>query len=175
MAIPRKHNIVAVDSWVRLADLSFDHNFTQYPNTTPTELPDRIKDATIVICSGTRINRVAIENAPNLQLVACNGTGTDHIDKDALRERGVSLCRVPAQNTDSVSEHAFALYHALRRKVMEMHRLTLDGTSWAEGLGTLPVKVYGRPGPRVNAEETLVVIGHGAIGEHLTPLLSIGG
>jgi len=34
-----------------------------------------------------------------LQLFAATGTGIDHIDKEALRARGVVLCKVPAQNT----------------------------------------------------------------------------
>ena len=94
-----KHSVVVVDSWVNPPPLDFDHDFHQYSNTTPDELPERIKDATIVITSSTRITRAGVENAPRLQLVSCNGTGTDHVDKDVIRQRGITLCRVPAQNT----------------------------------------------------------------------------
>ena len=166
-----KHKIVSVDSWVGPPQLSFDHEFVQYANSTQEELPGRIKDATIVITSATRITRAAIENAANLQLVSCNGTGTDHIDKDAIRERKITLCRVPAQNTDSVSEHAFALYFALRRRVIEMHELAMNGKSWEANIGVLVPNSFGRPGPRVNAEETLVVIGYGALGMSQTHML----
>lgn len=159
-----KHKVVAVDSWVKPPALDFEHEFVQYPNTTPSELPSRIHDATIIICSSTRITAEAIKQAPRLQLISCNGVGTDHVDKDAVREKGISLSRVPAQNTDSVSEHAFALYYALRRKALEMHALAMDGTSWEQNLGTLVPRAFGMPGPRVNAEETLVVIGYGALG-----------
>lgn len=160
----KKHYVVAVDSWVEPPTFDFEHDFTQYANTSPDELPGRIQDATIVICSGTRITREAVENASNLQLVSCNGTGTDTIDKDVIRERGLSLSRVPAQNTDSVSEHAFALYYALRRQVLGMHDLAMDGESWKGNVGSLIPTAFGSRPPRVNDEETLVVIGYGAIG-----------
>lgn len=164
MSRTQKHRVVAVDSWVDPPELSFEHDFAQYANTTPDELPERIKDATIIITSSTRITRAGVEMAPSLQLVSCNGTGTDHVDKDVIRERGISLSRVPAQNTDSVSEHAFAHFFALRRRIIEMHELAMDGKSWAANLGTLVPNSFGQPGPRVNAEETLVVIGYGALG-----------
>lgn len=160
----KHHHVVVVDSWVDPPELAFEHERTQYSNTNPDELPERIKDATIVITSSTRITRAGLKNAPKLQLVSCNGTGTDHVDKDAIRDHGLSLCRVPAQNTDSVSEHAFAYYFALRRRIIEMHEMAMEGKIWAANLGRHVPDAFGSPGPRVNAEETLVVIGHGAIG-----------
>ena len=156
-----KHKIVALDSWVQPPKCDFDHDIVQYLNTTAAELPERIKDATIVITSAIAISRKSIESAPNLELVACNGTGTDHIDKDAIREKGISLCRVPAQNTDSVSEHAFALYYAIRRRIVEMHAIAMDGKTWAGN--NLLIRNFSQP-PRTNSEETLIVIGYGALG-----------
>lgn len=161
MASQSKHTIVAVDSWVKPPPFSFDYDLTQYSNTSPEELPERIKDATIVITSATPITGASIENAPKLQLVACNGTGTDHVDKDAIRRRGLSVCKVPAQNTDSVSEHAFALYFAVRRHIVEMNAVAMDGKTWATN-NMLALKL-GKP-PRTNRDETLVVIGYGALG-----------
>lgn len=160
MSTTKKHKVLALDSLVRPPPFSFDHELVQYENTSPTQALERIKDATIVLTSPTAITRAVIEAAPNLELIACNGTGTDHIDKEAARERGVTVCRVPAQNTDSVAEHAFALYFSLRRRVVEMHNIAMDGKIWAANeLGS----ILGKP-PRVNSEETMVIIGYGALG-----------
>lgn len=160
MSSPR-HRIVAIDGWVKVPDLNFDHETTTYPSTDPEDLPERMKDATIIMTSVTRVTRAGIENAPSLQLIACNGTGTDHVDQDAVRERGITLVHVPAQNTDSVSEHAFALYYSVRRKILPMHNLTMDSNIWT--VDNMLHKRFGAP-PRTNAEETLVVIGYGALG-----------
>ncbi len=180
----KRHKIVALDNWVKPPELSFEHDRAHYPSTTLEQLPERMKDATIIIVSGTKVTRAGIESAPHLQLIAvridlspsrlrpfrhlltlrlvqANGTGTDHIDKDAAREHGVAICRVPAQNTDSVSEHAFALYYAVRRRIVDMHGITMDGETWTANT-QLALKL-GKP-PRTNSEETLVVVGYGALG-----------
>jgi glycerate dehydrogenase len=162
MSTPQRHHIVSLDNWVPTPEFSFPHTLNQYPQTSAAELPERMKDASIVLISNTPITRQAIESSPRLQLIACNSTGTDHVDKDAAMEHGVTVCRVPAQNTDSVSEHAFALYFAVRRKIIHMHDVTMDGDLWKSDLK--PAARMGTP-PRTNREEVLVVIGYGAIGE----------
>ena len=40
------------------------------------------------------------------------------------------MVNVPAQNTDSVVEHAFALYSAVKRHIVPLHHYTLDGVKW---------------------------------------------
>jgi glycerate dehydrogenase len=162
MASPQRHHIVSLDNWVPTPAFSFPHTLNQYPRTSAAELPERMKDASIVLISNTPITRQAIESSPRLQLIACNSTGTDHVDKDAAREHGVTVCRVPAQNTDSVSEHAFALYFAVRRKIIHMHNVAMDGDLWKSDLK--PAARMGTP-PRTNGEEVLVVVGYGAIGK----------
>ena len=120
MPAAKRHNIVSLDNWVQFPQLSIDYEHEQYNRTTPDQLQERIKDATIVIISGTPVTRAAIESASKLELIACNGTGTDHVDKEAGGAYGVAVCKVPAQNADSVSEHAFALYYAIRRRIVEI-------------------------------------------------------
>jgi glycerate dehydrogenase len=161
MAATRRHKIVAVDNWIVPPRFSFDYEFEQYERTSQEEFPERVKDCTILIVSGTAITKAGIESAPNLELIAFNGAGTDHIDLDTARQRGVSVCRVPAQNADSVSEHAFGLYYAIRRHIVEMHGVAMEGKLWAER--KMVAGMMGQP-PRTNAEETLVVIGYGNIG-----------
>ena len=155
MPATQRHKILAIDGWVKTPQMTFDYEVSEYSSTTPEELPLRMKDATIVITSATRVTRAGIENAPNLQLIACNGTGTDHVDKDAARERGVTVCRVPAQNTDSVSEHAFALYYGIRRHIVEMNQITMDGKTWASN--NMLARELGKP-PRTNSQERLIIM-----------------
>lgn len=61
-----------------------------------------------------------------------------------------------------MSEHAFALYFAIRRHIVDMHNIAMDGKTWATE--SLVAARLGKP-PRTNAEETLVVIGYGALGQ----------
>lgn len=157
-----KHHIVALDSWVQPPKFDFDYDLSLHVTITPEEIPAVAAPATIFITSMVRVTRDLVEAAPKLQLVACNGTGTDHIDKEVLRERGIALCHVPAQNTETVSEHAFALFFTLRRQILPMHKLVVEGDVWPND--TRMYKHFGQP-PRTNGEETLVVVGYGALGK----------
>lgn len=176
MTSGKKLQVVALDDWVPPPTFAFDHEFVQHQFTPPDKVLDRIQDATVVIISGTLIAPSDIEKASRLQLISANGTGTDHVPKDAIRQKGISLCRVPAQNTESVSEHALAMYYGLRRRLVDLHYLAMDGESWKASKGNLVPSHYNHAGPRINAEETVVIIGYGAIGESRqrpTPLTSL--
>lgn len=161
-----RHNIVVLDDcFAPCAQFDFDYVITYYSSTEPHELPARIKDATIIIVTDTRVTREGILAAQRLQLVAANGTGTDRIDKTALRELGIGLCNLPAQTTESVAEHALALYYGLRRNLMEMHAITMAGKAWATCGNTQMRFQRSKPPPRTNAEETMVVLGYGTLGK----------
>jgi glycerate dehydrogenase len=94
-----KHHIIALDSWVTVPAFDFPHSLAVITDGTALSNPDQLKDATIAINSQVPVNAALLEHMPKLQLFAATGTGVDHIDKKALRERGVTLCKVPAQNT----------------------------------------------------------------------------
>nr|OQO27809.1 hypothetical protein B0A51_04622 [Rachicladosporium sp. CCFEE 5018] len=162
-----KQHIVSLDAWVEPPEFDFDHTLTVIRDGTATSRPEQLRDATILMFSGTPVTRQILDNAPNARLLAANGTGVDHVDVNAVRERGLTLCKVPAQNTDSVSEHAFALYYALRRQVLHMHQLVMEGKEWPM---RKTVHAEFRHVPRTNAEELLYVqcvIGYGALGANV--------
>ncbi|KID60739.1 uncharacterized protein G6M90_00g106190 [Metarhizium brunneum] len=166
-----KHNIVVLDDcFAPCAQFDFDYVITYYSSTEPHQLPARIEDATIVIVTDTRVTREGILGAQRLQLVAANGTGTDRIDKTALRELGIGLCNLPAQTTESVAEHALALYYGLRRNLLEMHAITMAGKAWATCGNTQIRFQRSTPPPRTNAEETMVVLGYGTLGKKIESL-----
>ena len=147
-----KHHIVCLDSWLPLEPLDIDYTVAVSDNPSLETVAHSLQDATIVVTSATAIT----------QLVSCNGTGTDHVDKATCRERGITVCRVPAQNSETVADHVFALYFAVRKKIVTMHSLTVGGQTWAaEGMQI--IKRLGEP-PRISSEETLVIIGYGSLG-----------
>ncbi|OQO03902.1 hypothetical protein B0A48_10544 [Cryoendolithus antarcticus] len=165
-----KQHIISLDAWVEPPEFDFDHTLTVIRDDSATSRPEQLRDATILMFSGTPVTRNILDNAPNARLLAANGTGVDHVDVVAVRERGLTLCKVPAQNTDSVSEHAFALYYALRRQVLRMHQLVMEGKEWPERK-----TVHAEFGhvPRTNVEERLIIqystciIGYGALGANV--------
>jgi glyoxylate reductase len=103
---------------------------------------------------------VDLDLFPALRLVANFGVGYDRIDVDACRARGIAVTNTPGVLDAATADLAFALVLAVRRRVVEGHRLVRAGgwtTSWSDGpfLGrevtgaTLGIVGYGRIGAAV--------------------------
>jgi glycerate dehydrogenase len=96
---------------------SFAHTWTDYDRTTPEQLVERLRDASIAVVNKVRFQRPAIEALVKLKLIAVAATGTDNIDLKACAERGVVVSNIRGYALHTVPEHAFALILALRRSL----------------------------------------------------------
>jgi len=84
------------------------------PDIDPLVVPEKIRDYTgIVINSKITVDKVFLQNAPNLRFIARLGSGLEIIDLDAARERKVLVHRSPDGNCDAVAEHALGMLLAL--------------------------------------------------------------
>jgi glycerate dehydrogenase len=73
------------------------------------------------------IRRAALEQLPNLKMIAVAATGYDVIDVDACRERGVAVANIRNYAVHTVPEHSFALIFALRRNLIAYREDVLRG------------------------------------------------
>ncbi|KAL7919278.1 D-isomer specific 2-hydroxyacid dehydrogenase [Trichoderma austrokoningii] len=173
------HTIVALDAWhvavppdlLQLpAPHSYDLKLCETKSATTEELHDRVKDATIIIVSLTLLDASTLSEAvtPNLRLVVSKGTGTDGIDKQKCKERGISVLNTPGANTETVANHAMAMYFACRRRLLTMHRAVFGTDEW-KTQGTLTRKLLSRDRdlPLTSQEEVVGIIGYGAIGQRI--------
>lgn len=101
----------------------------------------------------------ALNRATSLRFVLKYGVGTENIDKEAAKRRGVKVLNMPGVNNDAVAEMAFALMLAASRRVAEGDRNVRSG-QWPRLVGH---SLIGK---------TLGVIGTGAIGCRLARLAS---
>lgn len=99
-----KHHIVGLDAWVVFDSslFSFEHTSHIIRDGSALTNPEQLKDATIVVNSATPIRKDLLQHMPKLQLIAGTGAGTDHIDKEFARARGITVTNVPAQNTGAL-------------------------------------------------------------------------
>ncbi len=89
----------------------------KYPFSTAEEVPDRVKDADILIINKIQINEQTIGSAKNLRLVCVTATGTNNLDKEYLAERGIAWRNVAGYSTESVAQHTFAMLFYLLEKL----------------------------------------------------------
>lgn len=148
---------------------------TIHPLTAPHEVAERIATATIVICSVVKIDAAILDVSvsPCLQLIACLSTGTNHIDLEACRARGIRVCNMPGANIDTVAEHALALALASRRSLSVVKRRVLADDWKKNGTVTRYMRDgEGKPPPTCR-EEIAGIIGYGSIGTY-SPVVNSG-
>ena len=102
----------------------------------------------------SRFTKRVLDECPSLRMISIWGTGTDNVDLDACRERGIAVTNTPGVNANSVAEHTLALMLAVTRQIPAMDRGVRAG-QWPRAL---LVQLEGK---------TLGVIGLGAIGRRV--------
>jgi lactate dehydrogenase-like 2-hydroxyacid dehydrogenase len=139
-----------------------DHKYVEYSTTNADEIDQRIENASIVITTRVRLDGSSLAKCKNLKLIAVMAAGTEIIDRAACKLRGIVVCNIPSASVESVAEHAFALYFAAKRKIVELHNLTLRGDVWP--VKRTAIHVYDGL-PATCRKETLGIIGYGNFGE----------
>lgn len=83
---------------------------TVYDDTTPEEVPDRIRDADIVVTKEMPVSAELIESFPeNVRLICEAGTGYNNIDMAAAKKKGITVCNIPAYSSQRVAHTAIML------------------------------------------------------------------
>ncbi len=89
----------------------------KYDFSTAEEARRRTKDADVIILNKVRVDERSIGEAEHLRLVCVTATGTNNLDKDYLRERGIQWRNVAGYSTETVAQHTFALLFYLLEKL----------------------------------------------------------
>ena len=125
---------------------------------TKAELIEAVKVAEILVPTVTdRIDAAILSHAnPDLRLIASFGTGVDHIDLAAARQRGITVTNTPGVLTEDTADMTMALILAVPRRLTEGERRLRAGdwTGWS------PTSMLGR---RIWGKR-LGIIGMGRIG-----------
>ncbi|BDB40067.1 MULTISPECIES: NAD-dependent formate dehydrogenase [Mycobacterium] len=95
-----------------------------------SEFERELPDADIVISQPfwpAYLTAERIAKAPNLKLALTAGIGSDHVDLDLAKERGITVAEVTYSNSISVAEHTVLQILALVRNFVPSHRFAVDG------------------------------------------------
>lgn len=156
--------VILESSAVNPGDLSWApiHPFgdvTVYDRTAPADTASRIGDAEIILINKTPITAEVLDQCPNLKLICVQATGYNVVDCQATRERGVTVCNVPAYSTDAVAQFTFSLLLELCNRVGQHDKFVHDG-SWCK----CPDFCYWETPQMELAGKTIGIIGFGRIG-----------
>jgi glycerate dehydrogenase len=162
------HHIVFLERDSVSVDLrrpNFPHSSTAYPSTAPEDMHQRLAQATIAVSNKVPLRRDLLANLPQLQMIAVSATGTDHIDLDECRSRGIVVSNIRGYAVHAVPEHVLMLMLALRRQVLA-YRDDVAAGRWQRS----PVFcLFGQPVTDLHGA-TLGLIGRGALGQGVARL-----
>ena len=75
-----------------------------YDNSTNEELIERIQGARVVVTKELPVNAELLSQFPDtVELIVEAGTGYNNIDLNAAKERGITVCNIPAYSTERVA------------------------------------------------------------------------
>ena len=84
-------------------------DWSHHASSKNHQVAKRISDCEVVITNKVVIGEQEINQAPQLKLILLAATGTDNVDLDACREKGITVCNVREYSTPSVVQHTFTL------------------------------------------------------------------
>jgi phosphoglycerate dehydrogenase-like enzyme len=99
-----------------------------HPVRTEEELAAIVGECEILVTrSYNRVSKRVMDSAPRLELIAQGTSGTDNIDSDTARERGIAVVSLPGENANAVAELVIGFMIALTRTVPASTREMKDG------------------------------------------------
>jgi glycerate dehydrogenase len=102
------------------------------PQTPQTDIAQALAGAGVVLVNKLRITREAIAATPTLRVIALAATGTNNVDLDAARERGIAVCNLRDYCTASVVQHVMGTLLLLTHRLREYDALVRSG-AWQRG------------------------------------------
>lgn len=87
--------------------------------TNPDQIIERIRDADVVMTNKVKLNDAIFEKSPSLKLIAVLATGTNNIDLQAAKKRGITVCNITRYGAATVAQHTLMLMLALSTRVLD--------------------------------------------------------
>ncbi|GLK87724.1 2-hydroxyacid dehydrogenase [Pseudomonas turukhanskensis] len=100
---------------------------TLHGSSTPSEVAERLRTATVVITNKAPITAATFTANPQLKLVLVAATGTNNVDLAAAREHGVVVSNCQGYGTPSVAQHTLMLLLALATRLPDYQREIRQG------------------------------------------------
>ena len=130
-----------------------------FAHTTPDQVIERLKDATVAITNKVVIDAAAMAASPALKLILISATGTNNVDLTAARHHGITVCNCQGYGTPSVAQHTIMLLLNLATRLADYQKAVGDGR-WQQAsqfclLDYPIVELQGK---------TLGLLGHGELG-----------
>ncbi|NYB73806.1 D-2-hydroxyacid dehydrogenase [Sedimentibacter hydroxybenzoicus DSM 7310] len=132
-----------------------------YDETPEDKILERVDGFAVVVTKEMKVRGDIIRKFPDSVKMICEaGTGYNNIDLDAVREKGIILCNIPAYSSERVAHTAILLILNLASSMQKQIRMLSEGNhdNFHKHLMVDHVELNGK---------TLGVIGYGNIAKEI--------
>ena len=89
---------------------------------TEEQMKEAVKGVSGIVSGVDPLSKEVLAEATELKAIAKYGVGTDNIDLDYCKEKGIPVSITTGANSEAVADYAFALILALARKVVTIDK-----------------------------------------------------
>ena len=130
-----------------------------HTHSSHAEIHERLHDKEVALLNKAELDREIITGSTGLKLIVLAATGTDNVDLEAAREKGIAVSNIRDYCTAAVVQHVMALILGLTRHIMGC-RTPVSGKDWerseARVLFEYPIREL--------TGKTLGIVGYGTLG-----------
>jgi D-3-phosphoglycerate dehydrogenase len=126
------------------------------------ELIEKSRGYEVLVAGVEEYTAEIMDHLPGLRAISRCGVGTEAIDHEAAKERGIDILNTPQEPVQAVAELTLTFMFALMRELPRLDRLT-HGKEWSRVAGHL---LSGR---------TIGLVGLGRIGQSVAAMVSAVG
>lgn len=133
-----------------------------YDETPEDLILERVQGATVVVTKEMKVPGKIIRQFPDSVKMICEaGTGYNNIDLDAVREKGIMLCNIPAYSSERVAHTGIMMMMNLASEMQKQIRMLAEGNhdNFHKHLMVKHVELNGK---------TLGLIGYGNIAKEMS-------
>jgi glycerate dehydrogenase len=132
---------------------------TLHGTSSEAEVDERIAGCEYILTNKLSITRARIAAVPELKFIGLTATGTNNVDLEAARERGIAVCNIRDYCTVSVAQHVLGVVLLLTHRLREYGTAAIDGT-WER------CPQFSVPGAPIRelTGKVLGIVGYGTLG-----------
>jgi len=142
-----------------------DCQWQEYSTTTPEQVVERLKNASIAITNKVILDAQVLSRCPQLKMIAVAATGTNNIDLEYCRQHNIIVSNIQGYATNSVPEHVVAMMFSLKRNLVGYHHDIQAGV-WQQ---QKQFCFFSHPITDI-AGSTLGIVGKGSLGNAVATL-----
>ena len=140
-----------------------------YDFTKDEEIPERIKDADVILCNKSSMSEKNLSGAKNLKYMGLFATGYNNVDLEYTRKHGITVCNAGSYSTEAVAQHVFAF-------ILHYYNTISRYDEFVKNKGWINTNKFS---PFMEMKElfgkTIGIIGYGSIGQKVAVIANAFG